>query len=122
MHLEHVNLTVLNVDRSVEFYSQLLGLRVRWQGTTSSGQPAAHVGDERSYLALFEASEPGKPERDYEQVGLNHVGFVVDDLQAAKGRLQSLGIDAHHEADYDPGQRLYFLDPSGIEVELVEYA
>jgi len=122
MHLEHVNLTVLNVDRSIDFYCQLLDLKVRWQGTNSAGRPAAHIGDERSYLALFEAGEPAASEPDYDHAGLNHVGFVVDDLQAMKRRLHDLGVDAHGEADYEPGQRLYFYDPSGIEVELVEYA
>ena len=55
MFLEHVNLTVSDMERSAGFYCDLLGLRVRWKGTTSDGTPAAHVGDDRFYLALFQA-------------------------------------------------------------------
>ena len=122
MFLEHVNLTVADLQRSVDFYTRVFGFAVRWQGETSDGKPAAHVGDDRSYLALFQAA-PGssRPSLDYEAVGLNHFGFVVDDLDAARGRLAELGITPHMEADYDPGRRLYFLDPDGIEVELVQY-
>ncbi|MDX1383432.1 MAG: VOC family protein [Thermoanaerobaculia bacterium] len=120
MHLEHVNLTVADLDRSVDFYTRLLGFRVRWSGTTTEGKPAAHVGDDSSYLALFEGE--AKPVVwDYESVGFNHFGVVVDSLDEAKRRLDELGAPIHFEPDYEPGRRAYFTDPDGYEVELVEY-
>ena len=122
MHLEHVNLTVSDLDRSIDFYSALFGFRIRWRGRTSGGSPAAHVGDDRQYIALFEASRPGElEERDYISVGFNHFGIVVDDLDAMKSRLASLGVVVHGEADYEPGRRFYFCDPDGFEIEFVEY-
>ena len=121
MYLEHVNMTVADVDRSADFYRDLLGLKVRWRGQTADGREAAHVGDDRSYIALFQAQQHEKPANDYHVVGLNHFGYVVDDLAAAKSRLESCGIEPHSEQDYEPGKRLYFFDPDGIEVELVEY-
>lgn len=123
MFLEHVNLTVSDLDRSVDFYARLLGLRVRWQRDATDDLPAAaHVGDDRHYIAMFQATaDAAEPRPDYGQVGLNHFGFVVDDLDAVKTRLGQLGVNAHSEADYEPGRRLYFFDPDGIEVELIEY-
>jgi catechol 2,3-dioxygenase-like lactoylglutathione lyase family enzyme len=121
MFIEHVNLTVSDLPRSIDFYRDLFGFEVRWQGTTSNGAPAAHVGDERSYVALFQGKNGSRGDTDYERVGFNHFGLVVDDLAAAKRRLQQLGIEPSMEADYEPGRRLYFHDPDGIEVELVEY-
>jgi catechol 2,3-dioxygenase-like lactoylglutathione lyase family enzyme len=56
--LEHVNITVSNLDRSIAFYCNLLGLEVRWQGTVR----AAHIGDKRHYLAMFETSRKVSPE------------------------------------------------------------
>jgi catechol 2,3-dioxygenase-like lactoylglutathione lyase family enzyme len=122
MFLEHANMTVSDLDRSINFYSTLLGLGVRWQGTTNDGSPAAHVGDDRCYLALFQATAPGKPPNDYASPGLNHIGFVVDNLDAARTRVAELGAQVHAEMDYEPGRRVYLFDPDGIEVELVEYA
>jgi catechol 2,3-dioxygenase-like lactoylglutathione lyase family enzyme len=121
MHLEHVNLTVSDLDRAVAFYCDLLGLRVRWEGEIGGGLRGAHVGDDDAYLALFEAEEAGPVRRDYDRPGFNHVGFVVDDLAAARRRLEELGASVHLEADYEPGERIYTTDPDGHEVELVAY-
>ena len=121
-YLEHANVTVKDLDRSIDFYRELLDFEVRWRGTVSSGAPAAHVGGDHFYLALFEATRDGEFDRDYDSPGLNHVGFVVDDLDDKRGRLAKWGIDTHLEGDYEPGRRLYFYDPNGLEVELVEYS
>ena len=90
MRLEHVNLTVTDVERSVDFYSKLLDLQVRWEGRDEVGAPMAHVGSEDHYLALFQASADGRAPRDYSTVGFNHVGFVVDDL-SGPGNAEGLG-------------------------------
>ena len=121
MYLEHANLTVTDLGRSIAFYRDLFDFEVRWQGTDSAGRPAAHIGDERFYLAFFEAARPGRAVKDYSVAGLNHIGFVVDDLDGTRRRLEELGAEVHLEGDYEPGRRIYFHDPDGVEIELVEY-
>jgi len=121
MYLEHVNLSVSDLERSIAFYTELFGFEVRWRGFTSDGQPAAHIGDDRMYLAMFQAVAPGTAVKDYGAVGFNHFGFVVDSLDDLRGRLGRMGISPHLEGDYEPGRRLYFHDHDGIEVELVQY-
>lgn len=121
MRLEHVNLTVSDLDRSVAFYSDLLDLTVRWQGAFENGRRAAHVGDDGAYLALFETIDQGAVRENYTTPGYNHMGFVVDDLDDAAERLKKLGADFGEIQDYEPGRRLYCYDPAGHEVELVEY-
>lgn len=122
MFIEHVNLTVSNLDASVRFYEELFGFKTRWRGISGGGQEAAHVGTDRYYLALFQADEEGERTLNMHVVGLNHFGVVVDDLDASLGKLRSLGREPHHVTDYEPGRRAYFLDRDGIEVELVSYA
>ena len=122
MRLEHVNMTVADLDRSVTFYCDLLDLHVRWKGEIAPGRLGAHVGDDDHYLALFQAgSGSARPSPDYTGPGINHFGFVVDDLDEVKARLDRLGGRVHHEAAYDPGSRIYTTDPDGNELELVEY-
>ena len=121
MHIEHANITVGNVATSAAFYRQLFGFRTRWEGLSGSGQRAWHIGTEDLYLSLFEAVQTGRAESDYDRPGFNHLGFVVDNLDEYRKTLQQMGVKTHLEADYDPGRRLYFYDPDGIEIELVEY-
>lgn len=121
MFIEHVNITVSDLQKSIDFYSKLFGFELRWRNAPGD-EPAAHVGDRNSYIAMFEAPQPGRADADYDRVGLNHFGLVVEDLERFRTRLREMGVEPHLERDYDPGVRLYFYDPDGIEVELVEYA
>jgi catechol 2,3-dioxygenase-like lactoylglutathione lyase family enzyme len=121
MFLEHVNLTVSDLDRSIAFYCDLLDLHVRWKGPIDEDRLGAHVGNDRSYLALFQAMSDGEVEHDYFRPGINHFGFVVDDVEVARERVARLGAKIHLEADYEPGHRIYVMDPDGHEVELVQY-
>ena len=43
MFLEHVNLTVSDLDHSIDFYRELFGFELRWRGELSGGRLAAHV-------------------------------------------------------------------------------
>ncbi len=121
MFLEHVNLTVSNLERSLAFYQQIFGYQVRWQGNFGSGAKGAHLGDDRQYISLMEADSPGRAEQRMDIVGINHIGFVVDDIESVKARVIEMGVEPHSEQTYDPGKHLYFFDPDGIEIELVEY-
>lgn len=121
MRLEHVNLTVKNVDRSAAFYSDLLDFHVRWKGDLPSGAPAAHVGNDDTYLALFEARAEGESPGSYDIPGYNHMGFVVEDLDDAAGRLTKLGTEFRGIYEESDRRSLYFNDPDGHEVELVQY-
>lgn len=121
MRIEHANITVNDVEASALFYQQLFGGRIRWEGLTGSGRKAAHVGDDLSYLSLFEAAEPGRAPEDYGMAGFNHLGFEVDDLDGYRETLEDMGVEIKAFEAYEPGRRLYFFDPSGIEIELVEY-
>ena len=125
MFLEHVNLTVTDLDASVAFYCRLFDFRVRWEGKAIGSEGlvrASHVGDDRVYLALFEAEQPGAAPLDYGCAGVNHFGFVVEDLDATRRRIAEMGLSPHHDLAYDPGEHVYVFDPDGIEIELVRYA
>ena len=124
MIIEHANLTVSDVAASVAFYQAVFDFAVRWEGSAREMDgpvKAVHLGDTATYLSLFESQKKGRAPADYDAPGLNHIGFEVEDVDGYRSRLEALGVEIHLEGDYEPGRRIYFYDPDGIEVELVEY-
>jgi len=120
--IEHVNITVADPDRTAGLMAALFHWHVRWRGTGPNGGYYVHVGSDDHYVALYTAGAPtqampaigkGKP--------LNHIGVEVDDLDATESRVIAAGLRPFSHADYEPGRRFYFLDPDGIEFEVVSY-
>ena len=117
--IEHANLAVSDIDRLSDLLKALLGWNVRWRGPAMNGGETIHVGDERSYLALYTDRLPH--DRFAKGTPLNHVGFTVDDLDAAERVVVEAGLEPFNHADYEPGRRFYFFDWDGIEFEVVSY-
>ncbi|SHI29522.1 VOC family protein [Wenxinia saemankumensis] len=125
--LEHLNVTVADPDAFAAMLGRLFGWRVRWSGGAIHGGRSVHVGGEDTYLAVYAGPEgPGgqtPPADSYRQRGgLNHIGVVVDDLDATEARVKEEGFKTHSHADYEPGRRFYFRESGGIEIEVVSYA
>lgn len=122
--LEHVNFTVPDARKTAAFLGDLLGWRIRWEGESIHGGYSVHVGERDSYLALYTPKDPLKSqsERYFRAGSLNHIGLVVDDLDALEQRVTAAGLTPHNHADYEPGRRFYFDGPDGVEYEMVSYA
>ncbi len=126
--LEHVNVTVSDPKRTAQMLIDLFGWTVRWEGSAMAGAGyTVHVGSDASYVALYSGSEPDQtvPKQDasYQtRGGLNHIGVVVDDLDAVEDRVKAMGLIPKSHADYEPGRRFYFDDPDGVEIEVISYA
>ena len=117
--IEHVNLTVTDIERSAAFFEKLLGWRERWRGPSLRGGETIHVGDEGGYLSLYTDRQDHSGQRKGRP--LNHVGLLVEDLDAAEAVVVEAGLEPWGHDDYEPGRRFYFYDWDGIEFELVSY-
>ncbi|HEY1934158.1 MAG TPA: VOC family protein [Acetobacteraceae bacterium] len=118
--IEHVNITVADPERTSALMEAMFRWHVRWSGPASNGGHTIHVGSDDHYVALHAGASPprevfgkGRP--------LNHIGVEVDDLDATEARVIAAGLRPFSHADYEPGRRFYFLDPDGIEYEVVSY-
>ena len=124
--LEHVNFTVADPKATAQMLVDLFYWHVRWEGEALDGGYSVHVGTEDAYVAVY--TGPGgaqnqiPPENNYlQRGGLNHIGIVVDDLDATEAKVKAKGFETHSHADYEPGRRFYFKDATGIEFEVVAY-
>jgi catechol 2,3-dioxygenase-like lactoylglutathione lyase family enzyme len=120
--IEHVNVTVSDPARAAALMERVFGWRIRWQGPARDGGQTIHVGSDDHYLALYRGSELLTPDDFAKGRPLNHVGIEVGDLNAAEARVVAEGLVPFSHGDYEPGRRFYFLDPDGIEYEVVSYA
>jgi catechol 2,3-dioxygenase-like lactoylglutathione lyase family enzyme len=120
--IEHVNITVADPERTSALMRALFGWHIRWSGAAQNGGRTIHVGSDEHYLALYTpggiAQLPGVFAKGSP---LNHIAIEVDDLDATEARVIAAGLKPFSHADYEPGRRFYFLDPDGIEYEVVSY-
>ncbi|MGR3715752.1 MAG: VOC family protein [Thermohalobaculum sp.] len=121
--LEHANFSVSDPQRTADMLCTIFDWRIRWSGASIHDGHTIHVGGQDSYLAIYARDGMRKAvPNDYKTVGaMNHIGVVVDDLDAAEARVLEAGFQTTNHGDYEPGRRFYFHDHDGIEFEVVSY-
>ncbi len=121
--LGHIVLYVADLDRSLEFYRDILGWPVI---RPPDRYPVAgfRAGDTHHDLLLIEVGSDATPIPEGRRLGLYHFGVKVgdsdDDLRALLARLEARPDLARVVGAVDEGfaHSLYVQDPDGNEVEL----
>jgi methylmalonyl-CoA epimerase len=127
--LDHIGIAVANLDESLAFFRDALGLEVTAVEEVRSQRVRAHfVSTGSTALEILEATADDSPIAkfiDRRGPGLHHVTLRVDDLTAALDELQQRGvrlIDEIPRAGAE-GARVAFIHPAsthGVLVELKE--
>jgi catechol 2,3-dioxygenase-like lactoylglutathione lyase family enzyme len=107
---------------AAEFYSDALGLEQLEDPDDLSAVfrlPAGHV------LLLFNprlSSQPGRPVPSHGSAGPGHIAFAIEGgaYEDAVARLREKEIEIEREIDWGRGRSVYFRDPAGNSVELVD--
>ncbi len=122
-NVEHVNITVSDPEKTARMLCEIFDWKIRWHGEAINGGVTYHVGSQQSYVAVYSNKNPKTAgEVSYDEVGgLNHIGVLVDDLDATEKRVIDAGYTPGSHADYEPGRRFYFHDHDDIEIEVVSY-
>lgn len=122
IYLEHANITVRNLKEAVKFF-QTAFPHFKIRGKGSEMREWLHLGDDTTYVALNEAIDLQPTARsNYDNAGINHLGFVVQDVEEIAKNL----LDAGYVRDF-PKQvekyriRDYFADNEGNQYEFVQY-
>lgn len=119
--LEHFTIRCADLERSRDFYCNILGLTVGdrpplpfkgfwlYVGDT----PAVHLIDQGEAEAMA-----GGPRRNEHTGPLDHVAFLGRDIEATQAALVAHGVD-YREIDFPGIMTQYFIpDPDNIIVEL----
>ena len=143
--LHQVGITVKDLDASIRFYHDVLGLQFSnepspWFEGEALGEAVGVPGGALRQVSLLlgdttlELLEYKSPPSDTtgpltsNSLGASHVAFLVDDIKAKKSELEAKGIEFYSEVNLvDEGvlagwRWVYFEDPDGYPLELVEVA
>jgi glyoxylase I family protein len=126
--VHHVDLVVSSIERSLPFYSELLGPL----GYHSVGEVVGERGETIWYLsgpgtAVGLRQAQSESERyDRYRVGLHHLAFEADSRREVDERaawLRTHGVELESEPQeytYLPGYyAVFFYDPDGLKLEIV---
>jgi catechol 2,3-dioxygenase-like lactoylglutathione lyase family enzyme len=140
---DHVGITVRDVDRSLEFWRDLLGLSVTGRGVVEWEHLDRLVALPDTKIEWCELALPGggkvELSRYHHPVGTPvasgqenepgraHLSLLVDDLTEMLALLRAHGVRARTEdpvdipvGSYEGGKAAYVFDPDGVELELIE--
>jgi catechol 2,3-dioxygenase-like lactoylglutathione lyase family enzyme len=120
-HLDHVAISVRDINRSIEWYTNTLGLE---KSNPWEGEPVMMCAGE-TCLALFSVDGPGIEMTDAQRSGhltVQHFAFRVDraNFDAAQKEFGDKGIFSRF-ADHGVCHSVYINDPDGHTIELTTY-
>ena len=113
--IDHLNLHVKNLKQSIAFYEQLLGFTELEDLPEDNGKI---IGDKSAKLAIYENADFG----GHKKIGLNHIGFNIENFGDVEARCKELGIEILYGGvvRWPRSQSIYVKDPNGYELELTE--
>jgi len=120
---EGLTLTVQSVDRAVEFYGGMLGLKVEVNASPAFAliRVGGDSGGTIGLLSLNESQKEGVEPSTPAQKRAIHVEFSTDDLDALYEELKAKGMHFHTPPHDEPWERsMTAFDPDGHAVEFAQ--
>lgn len=123
IYIEHLNLTVNNIDESVHFF-QTAFPNFKIRGGDKNLKEWLHIGDDYTYIAIEQTKSKtkDKTQKNYDKIGVNHLAYVVQNIDKITERLEKNGYKRSYPKSIEKFRiRDYFFDADGNEFEFVEY-
>lgn len=122
--MEHIGIMANDMNESIRFYSEVLGLELVERISLSETVELAFLsfpGQESVQIELIGRESSDLPEEGQ----VNHLAFTVSDLQAVMTNLRKAGIEFSQEwpkTILDGRQIAFFKGPNGEKLELFQAA
>lgn len=136
--IAHTAISVADMERSLAFYRDLLGMKVEMDVESTSrklgvivGLPDAqsrivmlNAGNQRIELFQYRAPVGESLPEDRRQCdnGLTHIAFNITDMDGMCAKLKEKGVEFYSEVQ-TMGREMrvvYFKDPDGVTLEFME--
>jgi catechol 2,3-dioxygenase-like lactoylglutathione lyase family enzyme len=120
-HIDHVALSVRDVEAATRWYCDGLGFEHRYPGLWGGVPAMLFIGE--TGLALFPAqTDQPKPPPGSDTISMRHLAFRTDrqSFEGAQTHLRAQGIPYTFQ-DHDISHSIYFKDPDGHALEITTY-
>ncbi|MGC2414119.1 MAG: VOC family protein [Stellaceae bacterium] len=116
--IDHLNITVADIDRSVEFYQRVLGMRTESMG---EGRAALLFGQQKIHLDLAGATKMSGEKREPA-----HICFITETpIDEVAAHLETCGVPVRMQGPRAGAtgtiQSLYIDDPDNHSIEISTY-
>jgi catechol 2,3-dioxygenase-like lactoylglutathione lyase family enzyme len=116
--IRHIALRVRDLQRSLDFYAGVLGMKIEWK--PDPGNVYLTYGSDN--LALHQAGE--EPSSAGSSTGLDHFGLVVskpEEVDEWAARLETNGVELVQKpkTHRDGARSIYLRDPDGILIQIL---
>lgn len=111
--MDHVNMSVKNLQESVDFYRKVFGFELK---KDQPEQKSIIIGNDAIKLCLYEDPQMS-PEG-----GIAHFGFFVENFDQVMEICKSLGVTVYYDGpvQFEKSRSIYIADPNGYDIELSE--
>lgn len=120
--LDHINLTVSNLENSLNWYHRIFGFELVESGKTPNGIKWAIVAFNDSMICMSEFPDKILADRGGARTvhQINHFGIRVSDQDKWKKIVEENSLRVHYggEVQYPHSSSWYIHDPSGHEIEV----
>jgi lactoylglutathione lyase len=124
LKIAHASITVKNMDQSIDFYTKILGLKLkdREEIPENEAEIAFVAGDGEAQELELTFWRNKKDWTDGDQ--LDHIAFIVSDVGKTVEDLRKKGVEIAKEPYSLQGSKskiAFIKDPNGIWLELIEH-
>jgi catechol 2,3-dioxygenase-like lactoylglutathione lyase family enzyme len=120
--IDHVALTVSDLEKSIAWYQEVLGLERRYQEAWGDCPAMLRVGSTCVALFPLRSAESPAPTNASAQPAMQHLAFrtTYADLLEAEKNLKERSIPFEFQ-DHGTAHSIYFADPDGHQLEITTY-
>lgn len=116
MKMVHVTINTADLEKSLAFYQDIIGLKIRTDMRQEQNVPIVFLDDGNSGVCI-ELIE--NQEQLNNGAGLS-IGFHVNDVEAVHGWMWGKGLQPSPMLSPNPHTKFFFVnDPSGIRIQII---
>lgn len=122
MHIEHVTIRVKDMEESLKFYSEIIGLKETRNIRPREGFNIVFLDDPKGGTVELIEDAGFNESFDYKKNDQMHIGFAVDSVEETMAFIKSKGIEIARGPIEGAGGVVFFYvyDPNGVLTQFIQ--